>query len=67
MKFYSKAKLKMVGKREYVNTKINGHTLKLLLDTGGDISILNEQPLKKIGCPPLKSTKKKKIAGGVSG
>ena len=33
--FYSRVKLKMV------NEKINRHTMKLLLDPGSDISILN--------------------------
>ena len=39
----SKSKIENGEKRKYVNTKINGHTLKLLLDTGSDISFVNEQ------------------------
>ena len=39
----SKSEIENGGKRKYVNTKINGHTVKLLLDTGSDISIVNEQ------------------------
>ena len=38
--------------------------MKLLLDTGSDISSINEQTLKKIGIPPLKNTEK--VALGVS-
>ena len=38
-------------KRKYVNTKINGHPRS-------DISTVNEQTWKKIGCPPLRGTKK---------
>ena len=34
--------------------------VKLLLDTGSDISIVNEKTCKKIGCPPLRGTKKNK-------
>ena len=41
-----------------MNTKINRHTVKLLLDTESGISIVNEQTWKKIGCPPLRATKK---------
>ena len=38
----SKSEIKNGEKRKYVNTKINGHTLKFLLVTGSDISIVNE-------------------------
>ena len=39
--------------------------MKLLLDTGSDISIMNEQTWKKISCLTLRGTKK--IARCVSG
>ena len=48
--FYPRARNKEI--REH------GHTGKLLLEIGSDISIVNEQTWKKIGCPPLKGTKK---------
>ena len=55
----------MKKKKKYVNPKINGHIVKLLLYTGSDISFVNEQTWKKIDCPSLKGTKK--IGRGVSG
>ena len=61
----SKEEVRQGGKRKFVNTKINGHTVKLLLDTGSDISIIDEVTWKRIGCPKLKKTSK--IAKGVSG
>ena len=61
----SKVEVRQGGKRKFVNTKINGHTVKLLLDTGSDISIINEVTWKRIGCTKLEKTSK--IAKGVSG
>ena len=49
-------------KQKYVNTKINGQTVKLLLDTGSDISIINEETCKKIGSPQLKNTEKEALS-----
>ena len=51
-------------KRKNVNTKINGQSVKLLLDTDSDICLINEQTCKKkIDNPPLKNTEK--VAWGV--
>ena len=61
----SKEEVKQGGKRKFVNTKINGHTVKLLFDTNSDISIIDEVTWKRIGCPKLEKTSK--IAKGVSG
>ena len=52
-------------RRKYLNVKINGQTVKLLLYSGSDISVISEQTWKKIGCPELRRTNK--IAKGVSG
>ena len=41
--FLSKNVINYGEKRKYVNTKINGQNVKLLLDSGCDISIKNEQ------------------------
>ena len=35
------------GKRRYVDVKINGWTINSLLDTGSDISIIDELTWKK--------------------
>lgn len=61
----SKEEVRQGGERKFVNTKINGHIVKLLLDTGSDISIIDEVTWKRIGCPKLEKTFK--IAKGVSG
>ena len=61
----SKEEVRQGGERKFVNTKINGHIVKLLLDTGSDISIIDEVTWKRIGCPKLEKTSK--IAKGVSG
>ena len=61
----SKEEVRQGGERKFVNTKINGYIVKLLLDTGSDISILDEVTWKRIGCPKLEKTSK--IAKGVSG
>ena len=53
----SESEIENGKKRKSVKKKINGYTVKLLLDTGSNISIVNEQILKKIGCLPLRSTK----------
>ena len=62
----SKEEVRQGCKRKFVNTKINGHIVKLLFDTGSDISIIDEVTWKRIGCPKLKK-KTSKIAKGVSG
>ena len=54
----SKSEIEKGEKRKYVNTKIDGHTLKLLLDTGSNVSIIYERTYKKIGCLPLRVPKK---------
>lgn len=61
----SKEEIKQGGKRKFVHTQINGHSVKLLLDTGSDISIIDEVTWKRIGGPKLRKTQK--IAKGVSG
>ena len=45
-------------KRKYVDVLINGHTVTLLLDSGSDISIIDEDIWKKIGRPKLMETSK---------
>ena len=54
----SQSEIKNGEKRKYMNAKIIRHTVKLLLDTGSGISIVNELTWKKIGCPPLRGMKK---------
>ena len=49
----SKEEVKQGGERKFVNTKMNGHIVKLLLDTGSDILIMDEVTWKRIGCPKL--------------
>ena len=43
-------------KRKFVQAKINGKNVKLQLDTGSDISIINTETWIKIGRPLLKQT-----------
>lgn len=70
---YRKAEIKTIGsknesrcdKRKYIEIKINGCNVNCLLDTGSDISIIDEVTWKKIGFPKLQNTKK--IARSVSG
>lgn len=52
-------------KRKFVQVKINGEKVQFQLDTGSDISIINETTWKRINKPRL--TKTDKIARGVSG
>lgn len=52
-------------KRKFVQVKINGKNVKLQLDTGSDISIINTATWIKIGRPLLKKTEK--VARGISG
>ena len=52
-------------KRKFVRAKINGKNVKLQLDTGSDISIINTETWIKIGRPLLKRTEK--VAHGISG
>ena len=52
-------------KRKFVQAKINGKNVKLRLDTGSDISIINTETWIKIGRLLLKKTEK--VAGGISG
>ena len=61
----SKEEVRQGSERKFVNTKTNGHIVKLLLDRGSDISIIDEVTWKRIGCPKLEKTFK--IAKGVSG
>ena len=57
--------MKNNGKRKYVDMKVNGRNITCLLDTGNDISIIDETTWKKIGKPELRNTGK--IARGISG
>ena len=57
--------MKNNGKRKYVDTKVNGQNITCLLDTGSDISTIDETTWKKIGKPELRNTGK--IARGISG
>ena len=45
--------------------KVNGRNITCLLDTGSDISTIDETTWKKIGKPKLRNTSK--IARGISG
>ena len=45
--------------------KVNGRNITCLLDTGSDISTIDETTWKKIGKPELRNTGK--IARGISG
>ena len=58
MLFYPRAKLKMVKKEKNVNTKIKGHTVKLLLNTGSDISIVNELNMEENRLSTIEGYKK---------
>ncbi|XP_053699045.1 uncharacterized protein K02A2.6-like [Sabethes cyaneus] len=44
------------SERKYVTTQINGHTVKLQLDCGSDITIISEQIWKKCGSPVFSHT-----------
>ena len=55
----------MPKKRKFVFLKINNVKIKLQLDTGSDITIINEETWRKAGKPSLVTSKK--IAYGVSG
>ena len=61
----SKKEIDEGQKRKFVSVRINGTNVILQLDTGSDISIINEKTWKQIGSPPLK--KSSRIARGVSG
>ena len=52
-------------KRKFVQVKINGKNVKLQLDTGSDIFIINIETWIKVGRPLLKKTEK--MARGISG
>ena len=52
----SKKEIEEGQKRKFVTVKINGTDVKLLLDTGSDISIINEKTWKQIGSPPLRKS-----------
>ena len=51
-------KEKNCERRKYVDVLINGHTVTLLLDSGADISIIDEDMWKRIGRPELSKTSK---------
>ena len=57
--------MKNNGKRKYVDMKVNGRNITCLLDTGSDISTIDETTRKKIGKLELRNTGK--IARGISG
>ena len=56
--------MKNDGKRKYVDMKVNGRNISCLLDTGSDISTIDETAWNKIGKPELRNTSK--IARGIS-
>ncbi|GAB1600223.1 uncharacterized protein K02A2.6-like, partial [Argonauta hians] len=62
---YVKTTTRDTDKRKFVETALNGHKVKFLLDTGSDLTVINEQAWKRIGSPVLRRTTK--IARGVSG
>ena len=57
--------MKNNGKRKYVNMKVNGRNITCLLDTGSDISTIDETTWEKIGKPELRNTGK--IVRGILG
>ena len=57
--------IKNNGKRIYIEMKVNGQNITCLLDTGNDISTIDETTWKKIGKPELQNTVK--IARGILG
>ena len=57
--------MKNNGKRKYVDMKVNGQNITCLLDTGSNISTIDETTWKKIGKPELQNTGK--IARGILG
>ena len=52
-------------KRKFVKVLINNKKDKFQLDSGLDVTLINEQTSKKIGWPTLLKTEK--IAHGISG
>ena len=54
----SRQEIEEEQKRKFVQVKINGKNVKLQLDTGSDISIVNTETWIKIGRPLLKKTEK---------
>ena len=61
----SKNKIEAGQRRKSLNIKINGQTVKLLLNSVSDILVIKKQIWKKISCPML--TNMDKIAREVSG
>ena len=61
----SRLEIEEEQKRKFVRAKINGKNVKLQLDTGSDISIINTETGIKIGRHLLKKTEK--VARGISG
>ena len=61
----SRQEIEEEQKRKFVQANINGKNVKLQLDTGSDISIINTETWIKIGRPLLKKTEK--VARRISG
>ncbi|KAK5967139.1 Peptidase A2 domain-containing protein [Trichostrongylus colubriformis] len=52
----SNAALEANCPRVYVDVLVNNYQVRFLLDTGSDITLLNEKTWKKMGSPPLERT-----------
>ena len=61
----TKKEIQSNERRKYVDVGINGHKVTFLLDSGSDISIIDEHTWEKLGRPRLIETRK--VAKGVSG
>ncbi|GAB1605680.1 hypothetical protein Ahia01_000850300 [Argonauta hians] len=62
---YVKTGIQDTNKQKFIETALNGHKVKFLLDTGSELTVINEQTWRMIGSPVLRRTTKS--ARGVSG